>query len=386
MLIVFQIALPKIKVIQVSLIAASLAAMLSCDFASAQTFVDRKSPDSFRIANYNVFSDSLFENDGLDELARFVNAVDADVYAFQEAFDTSSSQARNLFNQIAPLATGSWQVHKGRNQLIISRYSLSMLDVNVPNGTRGIAMALVDLPDSHFFNDMYILNNHFPCCDSGEGQRRVEAEAIAEWLSDAISVGGDIDLAQDTAVAIVGDLNTVSGYVPRDTLLDGIDSMGADWDGTSIADASPTHNAIGLADYTWRNDFSPFEPGVLDYVLYTDSAISVEYSFVLNPSIMSNAELAATGLIETDMMRTKIVGGNFFDFDHLPLIVDFAANLVVEPLIGDVNLDGEVNFLDISPFIAVLAAEGFQTEADVNFDGVVNFFDISPLIAVLSDQ
>ena len=141
-----------------------------------------------------------------------------------------------------------------------------------------------------------------------------------------------------------------------------------------------------MADYTWRNDFSPFEPGVLDYVLYTDSAISVEYSFVLNPSIMSNAELAATGLIETDMMRTKIVGGNFFDFDHLPLIVDFAANLVVEPLIGDVNLDGEVNFLDISPFIAVLAAEGFQTEADVNFDGVVNFFDISPLIAVLSDQ
>lgn len=52
-------------------------------------------------------------------------------------------------------------------------------------------------------------------------------------------------------------------------------------------------------------------------------------------------------------------------------------------LLGDVNLDGAVNFLDISPFIAVLSANGFQLEADVNGDDAVNFLDISAFIDLL---
>ena len=119
------------------------------------------SPDSFRVANYNVHFDDLFVSSGMDELTRFVNAVDADVYTFQEAFNTSSTEAKNLFNLIAPLPSGSWQVHRGRNQLIVSRYPLTLKKTNVPGGMRGIAMAKVDLPNAHFFNDMYILNNHF---------------------------------------------------------------------------------------------------------------------------------------------------------------------------------------------------------------------------------
>lgn len=119
-------------------IVASVAAIVFSDFASAQTFVDRQSADSFRLANYNVYFDELFQSSNRNELIRFVDAVDADVYAFQEAFDTSSNEARDLFDQIAPLPTGSWQVHKGRNQLIVSRYPLSLKSTNVPSGTRGL--------------------------------------------------------------------------------------------------------------------------------------------------------------------------------------------------------------------------------------------------------
>ena len=54
-------------------------------------------------------------------------------------------------------------------------------------------------------------------------------------------------------------------------------------------------------------------------------------------------------------------------------------------LLGDVNLDGDVDFLDISPFIAILSANTFQDEADINEDGVVNFSDIAPFISILSD-
>lgn len=53
-------------------------------------------------------------------------------------------------------------------------------------------------------------------------------------------------------------------------------------------------------------------------------------------------------------------------------------------LLGDANLDGTVNFLDISPFIVLLSASSFLDEADVNRDGVVNFLDISPFIILLS--
>ena len=53
-------------------------------------------------------------------------------------------------------------------------------------------------------------------------------------------------------------------------------------------------------------------------------------------------------------------------------------------LLGDVNLDGVVNFLDISPFIGVLSSGGFQLEADVDQDGAVDFLDISPLVSILS--
>ena len=57
----------------------------------------------------------------------------------------------------------------------------------------------------------------------------------------------------------------------------------------------------------------------------------------------------------------------------------------IEPiLVGDVSLDGVVNFLDISPFISVLSNGGFQAEADIDGNGSVNFQDISPFIALLS--
>ena len=60
------------------------------------------------------------------------------------------------------------------------------------------------------------------------------------------------------------------------------------------------------------------------------------------------------------------------------------ANPPVAGLLGDVNLDGVVDFFDISPFIAILTGNTFQFEADMNGDEVVDFFDISPFIAILS--
>ena len=53
-------------------------------------------------------------------------------------------------------------------------------------------------------------------------------------------------------------------------------------------------------------------------------------------------------------------------------------------LLGDVNLDGLVNLLDVDPFIDRLASGDFQAEADCNEDKVVNLLDVDPFIVLLS--
>ena len=52
---------------------------------------------------------------------------------------------------------------------------------------------------------------------------------------------------------------------------------------------------------------------------------------------------------------------------------------------GDVDQDGMVTFLDINPFIVLLAANGFQLEADCDCDGDLDFLDIQPFINILAN-
>ena len=59
---------------------------------------------------------------------------------------------------------------------------------------------------------------------------------------------------------------------------------------------------------------------------------------------------------------------------------------VVDCLLGDVDMNGAVEFLDIQPFIDVLAGNGFQCEADIDEDGMVTFLDIQPFIDILAGQ
>ena len=56
---------------------------------------------------------------------------------------------------------------------------------------------------------------------------------------------------------------------------------------------------------------------------------------------------------------------------------------IPEPLLGDVNLDGAVNLVDVDPFVDLLGIGDYQAEADCNQDGVVNLLDVDPFIAIL---
>lgn len=53
-------------------------------------------------------------------------------------------------------------------------------------------------------------------------------------------------------------------------------------------------------------------------------------------------------------------------------------------LLGDVNLDEEVNLLDVSPFVTLITSGVFQKEADINGDDVVDLLDVAPFVSIIT--
>ncbi len=83
-------------------------------------------------------------------------------------------------------------------------------------------------------------------------------------------------------------------------------------------------------------------------------------------------------LIEDEIDSSRAVAMN-----RLDAIARWDA-LFPSALLGDVNLDVSVNFLDVSPFVERLMTGTYQTEADIDGDEFVNFADIGPFIDLLS--
>ena len=52
-------------------------------------------------------------------------------------------------------------------------------------------------------------------------------------------------------------------------------------------------------------------------------------------------------------------------------------------ILGDVNCDGEVNLLDVAPFVDLIIGSGFLDKADINGDGSVDLLDVGPFVDLL---
>ena len=63
---------------------------------------------------------------------------------------------------------------------------------------------------------------------------------------------------------------------------------------------------------------------------------------------------------------------NVFDFN--------VSNFVL----GDVDGNGVVNFLDVSPFLIVLFSGTYQLEADIDGNGTINLFDVTPFTILIN--
>ena len=273
----------------------------------------RRDRHDLRVMTYNVLFDGLFKRPA--PFRRILKAIDPDVICFQELWSHSAQQVVDQVSLARPGAR--WHGGNTEDGMIVSRYPI----------TRGQSIdgagnywALIDLPDSLYGSDLSVVSAHPPCCGNEEG-RQEELDGIAAWMRE-IQVPGDAEIAPGTFIVIAGDMNLVGSHRQVETLVSGtiVDqerfgpSHHADWDGTALTDAAPRHLG-GREAYTWRDDRSPFAPGRLDYIVFSDSVARLTNAFVLWTEDLDPATLVSHGLRAEDTRKAS---------DHLPVVADFA--------------------------------------------------------------
>ena len=142
--------------------------------------------------------------------------------------------------------------------------------------------------------------------------------------------------------------------------------------------------------------------GVFNYLngeatLLVDGEVETQASFQsagttsdtdsLNIRVGADAALGSPRGFFNGQIAELIVYDRVLDASELASVqAYFAQKWTMAFLLGDVNRSGVVDFSDITHFIDVLIAGGFQEEADINGDDVVDFSDIPPFIDLLIAQ
>ena len=284
------------------------------------TELNKENANYIRIASYNTELDGLIATDRLPYFERIVTSINPDIIGFLECWNTSTTQVKTLMDTWLPLGTSDgWYVLQNGTSIIASKWNFLdwwfIIDRQFP--------VLIDLPNN-FSTDLLFTNAHLKCCDSGDALRQDQADQYAAFILDAKTVGGEIDLPQNTPFIYAGDLNLVGSSSPLNTLITGNiqntatygDGDSLDWDNTNLTDQNTIQSDVRMA-YTWRKDNTQYQPGKLDFLIYSDAVINIKKSFVLQTEVMSSSRLSQYGLNEFDTSNAS---------DHFPIVSDFTIN------------------------------------------------------------
>ena len=286
--------------------------------ADSAIFVDlmKINRDHIRLVSHNVLNSNAFSTTGLPHLEQIVKALEADLYCFQESTQPSALTVKTFFDLWLPQGTrNGWYIYKDGERITCSKWPISKT-WNLWRKT----VTLIDLPSS-YSKDLLVINAHLSCCTKNQ-DRQDQVDEFAQFILDAKSIGGLIDLPQNTPVIFLGDMNLVGLRQQHETILTGdiqdeltYGKGGAlDWDSTDLKDAVPLHIDSSTV-YTWRNlSGNGFPPGRLDFQYYTDAAITLEKSFILQTETMNQQLLTSYNLQSANTLIA----------DHLPLVVDYS--------------------------------------------------------------
>ena len=249
-------------------------------------------------------------------------------------------------------------------------------------------------------NSTNIINNGTILANNATAQLTVDV-AGADFDND-----GTLQASNGATLRVVGDLNGSSTAIlagdgtitatGEDIQHAGLITVGDDSIGSLVLDANvildPTAEiqieiggtAEGQFDVLTVNDDLTVD-GLLSLVFTDGFTPEADDTFEIISSGSLNGSFA--NVVDGGTLPTADGSGQFtvnFGPGNSVVLSDFSVDIITH---GDVNLDGVVNFLDISPFIIALTMGNmgeFQAQADCNDDGVVNFLDISPFIIALT--
>lgn len=101
------------------------------------------------------------------------------------------------------------------------------------------------------------------------------------------------------------------------------------------------------------------------------------------PTLPANATFASVLASVDEMRLTGAVPGFFFNSAFFDVRID-NISIATGCLIGDVNMDGSINLLDVAPFVDLIASGMFQCEADTNQDRLLNLLDVAGFVEILA--
>jgi hypothetical protein len=87
-------------------------------------------------------------------------------------------------------------------------------------------------------------------------------------------------------------------------------------------------------------------------------------------------------VVETDPTYASGTAGLIFteDDDRASGVYYWATAATARIINGDVNFDGDVNGLDVDPFVAAVLGGSYDAPADMNGDGAVDGLDVDPFV------
>ena len=159
---------------------------------------------------------------------------------------------------------------------------------------------------------------------------------------------------------------------------------GADINGQIDQTPAGLLTTLTSPDMSGRTDIRTFFPDSTVALLATE-----QYWFVLGST---NAGTFDWSYADSNNFDGPGLLGSFADSSDAGMTWNYgikspyflAVNAMTTDLLGDVNCDGFVNLLDVSPFVDLITSSGFSLKADINQDGAVNLLDVTPFVELLT--
>jgi endonuclease/exonuclease/phosphatase family metal-dependent hydrolase len=275
--------------------------------------VRRGSSAQLRVMNWNVQVGAIFTKP--EPFGRTLAALKPDVILFQELDDENSAQQVQSFLQsnLTPGEGKKWNVVFGAGGGDLRCAVASTFNLHECPALAMIAMP--DRPDRSLRatgavieiegKKLLAVSVHLKCCGRSGGpedqQRLLEVQLIQQAIRAAMSSDGFDGLI------VAGDMNLVGARDPLESL-----AAGLDLDRSALHVAEP-YQIDGLSNATWSDPLQPFVPGRLDYMLFTNSSLSTDNSFVFD-----SRDLAAKWLEHHHVQPADTTAAS----DHFPVVVD----------------------------------------------------------------